>query len=40
MPATLPKRILHIAENHPEAIAQYSKDPRRCFSTHRVPDLH
>ena len=31
MPATLPKRMQHIAENHPDAIVQYSKDSSGAF---------
>lgn len=31
MPATLPKRMIHIAENHPDAVAQYSKDENGEF---------
>jgi long-chain acyl-CoA synthetase len=37
MPETLPKRILHFAENHPKAVIQYSKDEAGIFQPTTFP---
>jgi long-chain acyl-CoA synthetase len=39
MPVTLPKRILHIAEKHPDAIVQYSKDETGTFQPTSFPEF-
>ncbi len=37
MPDTLPKRILHFAEKHPEAVIQYTKDAAGTFQPTTFP---
>ncbi|WP_319478270.1 AMP-binding protein [Marispirochaeta aestuarii] len=37
MPDTLPKRILHFAEKHPEAVIQYTKDKTGIFQPTTFP---
>ncbi len=39
MPATLPQRMIHIAENHPDAVAQYSKDETGEFHPTPFPQF-